>query len=203
MMLLLGTMALLLGPLIYSVGRRNPVTERLLNAVILFTIGYIIAFHIAPDAFQHGGALAIGVLLVGLLFPVALERLFRKATDSAHKVVVAIAAFGLLVHAIIDGIALLPESGAGLAYAIILHRLPVGMAIWWAIQQQFGNIATFIAFATVVAATAAGYWLGADILQMADARSLALLQAFVSGSLIHIVLFGIKHEHPAAHSGPG
>lgn len=195
MMLLLGTVALLLGPLIYSVGRRNPVTERLLNALILLTIGYIIAFHIAPDAFRHGGVLAIGVLLVGLLFPVVLERLFRQATDSAHKVVVAIAAFGLLLHAIIDGIALLPESGTGLAYAIILHRLPVGMAIWWAIQPQFGNIATAIAFATVILATAAGYWLGSDIVQMADARSLALLQAFVSGSLIHVVLFGIKHDH--------
>jgi hypothetical protein len=195
MNLILSIAALLLGPAIYAAGRNNPVAKRVLNASILLTIGVIIAVHIIPEAIEHGGKTAIAVILAGLAFPMLLERLFRKATDTAHLVIVGLAAAGLLVHAVVDGIALLPESGTGLAYAIILHRLPVGMAIWWAIHPNFGKVAAVLAFSLIILATAAGYFAGDRIVELADERALAMLQAFVSGSLIHVVVFGVKHDH--------
>ena len=195
MTLLLSIAALLLGPVIYGAGQKNPLARRALNAIILLTIAFIIAVHIIPEALKYGGALPAVVILAGLAFPMVLERLFRKATDTAHLVIVAIAAVGLLVHAVIDGVALLPESGTGLAYAIILHRLPVGMALWWAIQPSFGRLAAAAAFALVIIATGAGFLLGDAVVGLADARNLALLQAFVSGSLIHVVVFGVTHDH--------
>lgn len=124
-----------------------------------------------------------------------LERLFREATDAAHLVIVAIAAIGLLTHAIVDGVALLPQSGTGLAYAIVIHRLPVGMAIWWTVRPSFGNSIAVIVFALIILATTAGYFVGEPIIEVAEARTLAMLQAFVSGSLIHVVIFGVKHKH--------
>ncbi len=127
-----------------------------------------------------------------------LERLFRKATDAAHLVIVALAAIGLLVHAVVDGVALLPQSGTGLAYAIILHRLPVGMALWWAIRPSFGKGVAVIAFSLIGLATAAGYFVGESIVEIAEARTLAMFQAFVAGSLIHVVVFGVKHKHDQA-----
>jgi len=195
MTLILSIAALILGPLIYSAGRDKPLAKRALNATIVLTIAFIIAVHIIPEAFRYGGVLPVVVIVVGLAFPILLERLFRKATDTAHLVIVAIAATGLLVHAVIDGVALLPQSGTGLAYAIILHRLPVGMALWWAIRPSFGKPAAIAAFALVIAATTTGYVVGDTVMQLAEARNLALLQAFVSGSLIHVVAFGVKHDH--------
>lgn len=195
MTLVLSIAALLLGPAIYAAGRTNPIAKRVLNASILLTIAVIIAIHIIPEALEHGGNAAIIVILAGLAFPMILERLFRKATDTAHLVIVALAATGLLVHAVVDGIALLPGSGTGLAYAIVLHRLPVGMAVWWAIRPNFGKTAAMLAFALIILSTTAGYFAGDHILEMADARTLAMLQAFVSGSLIHVVAFGVKHDH--------
>ncbi|MCJ7589989.1 MAG: hypothetical protein MUO51_01390 [Woeseiaceae bacterium] len=195
MTLVLSIAALLLGPAIYAAGRTNPIAKRVLNASILLTIAVIIAIHISPEALEHGGKAAIIVILAGLAFPMILERLFRKATDTAHLVIVALAATGLLVHAVVDGIALLPGSGTGLAYAIVLHRLPVGMAVWWAIRPNFGKTAAMLAFALIILSTTAGYFAGDHILEMADARTLAMLQAFVSGSLIHVVTFGVKHDH--------
>ncbi len=195
MTLVLSIAALLLGPAIYAAGRTNPIAKRVLNASILLTIAVIIAIHIIPEALEHGGKAAIIVILAGLAFPMILERLFRKATDTAHLVIVALAATGLLVHAVVDGIALLPGSGTGLAYAIVLHRLPVGMAVWWAIRPNFGKTTAILAFALIILATTAGYFAGDHILEMADARTLAMLQAFVSGSLIHVVTFGVKHDH--------
>jgi hypothetical protein len=195
MTLILSIAALLLGPLVYAAGRKHRVARRILDAVILLTVAVIIGIHIIPEALRHGGALAVVLIIFGIAFPMILERLFTKATDAAHSVIVAIAAIGLLIHAVVDGIALLPESGAGLAYAIVLHRLPVGMALWWAVRPSFGNAVTVVVFASIIAATAAGYFIGEPIVELADARTLAMLQAFVSGSLIHIVVFGVKHKH--------
>lgn len=195
MPLILSTVALLLGPIIYAVARKNRLSRRILDTLIVATIAFIIIVHIIPEALEHGGTLAILVIVVGIAFPMVLERLFRKATDAAHLVIVAIAAVGLLIHAVVDGVALLPGSGVGLAHAIVLHRLPVGMALWWAVKPNFGLAISIVVFAAVILATTAGYLLGDSLVEFADMRSIAMLQAFVSGSLIHVVLFGVKHHH--------
>jgi len=195
MTLVLSIAALLLGPAIYAAGRQNRVARRVLDGLILLSIAVIIAVHVVPEAIQHGGKLAFVVLLIGLAFPVLLERLFRSATDTAHLFIVALAAAGLLIHAVVDGVALLPENGTSLAYAIVLHRLPVGMAIWCIVRPNFGTVTAVSVFALVIGATAAGYFVGASILELAETRTVALLQAFISGSLIHVVIFRHGHHH--------
>jgi hypothetical protein len=195
MTFILSTAALLLGPIIYAFAGEHRISRRLLDALIVLSIGFIIVAHIIPAALQEAGNLAIVVILLGIAFPMVLERLFRKASDTAHLVIVALAAFGLLTHALVDGVALLPESGTGLAHAIILHRLPVGMALWWAVRPNFGITVSIIVFALVILATAAGYLIGETIMEIADMRTIAMFQAFVAGSLIHVVIFGVRHHH--------
>ncbi len=195
MSLILSTIALILGPVVYSFGQNYDIARRVLHGLVVLTIAVIISFNIIPEALKHGGSQAIVVIILGIAFPVLLERLFRKATDTAHLVIVAIAASGLLIHAIVDGVALLPESGTGLAHAVVLHRLPVGMALWWAVRPSYGVGVTVTMFALIFLATAAGYFVGETIIEVAEAKTLAMLQAFVSGSLIHVVAFGVKHKH--------
>ncbi len=196
MTLILSIAALLLGPVIYTAGRGNRTVKRILDALILLTIAAIIAIHVVPEALQHGGALTVIVVAIGLAFPMLLEGLFRRATETAHLFIVALAAAGLLIHAVVDGVALLPEGGGtALAYAIVLHRLPVGMAIWCVVRPNFGTVTSIVTFTLVIAATTAGYFVGATILELAETRTLAMLQAFISGSLIHVVLFRHGHNH--------
>lgn len=195
MTLILSIAALLLGPLVYSASKPHTTARRILDGLILLTIGVIIATHVVPEAIHYGGTQAAIVILLGLAFPILLERLFRKATDTAHLFVVALAAIGLLIHALIDGIALLPESGTALAYAIVLHRLPVGMAIWCIVRPNFGTKITAALFLLVILATTAGYFIGAAIVELAQTQLMAMLQAFISGSLIHVVLFRDGHHH--------
>jgi CDP-diglyceride synthetase len=195
MTLALSIAALLLGPLVYSASRPDTTARRILDGVILLAIAAIIATHVVPEALRHGGKMAILVLIFGLAFPMLLERLFRKATDTAHLFVVALAAAGLLMHAVIDGVALHAENGAALAYAIVLHRLPVGMAMWCIVRPNFGITVTVALFALTISATIIGYFLGGTIAELAETRTLAMLQAFISGSLIHVVLFRDGHHH--------
>lgn len=195
MNLILSIAALLLGPVIYALGRRNPVARHILDGFIFIMIAGIICIHIIPEALVTGGRLALLFLIIGITFPVILERGFHGAFRDAHAFILVVAAIGLVIHAIADGIALLPREGGDLAYAVILHRLPVGMVIWWSLRPNLGAPVAIAAFAAISIATAAAYVLGGPMVELAEARSIAYVQAFVSGSLIHVVAFGVTHEH--------
>ena len=199
MTLILSIAALLAGPLIYAIGRHNPIARKALDLLIVAAIAFIIFVHILPEAYAQAGMLAVVIALVGIVFPMALERLFKHAADTAHLVIVVIAILGLTLHAIIDGLALLPGGSTELAHAIILHRIPVGMAIWWAVRPSLGVATAIAVFALIIGATSAGYFFGDRVIEVTEARNLSLLQAFVAGSLIHVVLFGVKHEHGSGH----
>ena len=195
MNLLLSIAALLLGPVIYALSRRNAATRQILDGFIFITIAGLICVNIIPESLSIGGTPAVGFLLLGIVFPIVIERGFRGALHEAHILILIIAALGLVIHAIIDGIALLPVEGSDLAHAVILHRLPIGMAIWWSLRPNLGLPVAIAAFATIIIASTVAYVLGAPIVELAEARSIAFVQAFVSGSLIHIVAFGVTHDH--------
>ena len=178
---LFSIVALLLGPVIYGWARRRPTGRQMLDGFILVTVAGIVCVYIIPEAVVTGGRIAFLFLLVGLLFPIAIEKTFREFHRQAHVFIVILAASGLVVHALIDGLALLPGVGTAitsnndgtysrlwdsifgnqLAIGVILHRLPVGMTIWWSVRLE----------------------------------GLAYCQAFVAGSLVHVVAFGVNHEH--------
>lgn len=211
---LLSVLTLLVGPLIYAWGRRQPTTRQILDGFVLVTVAGIVCVYIIPDAIAAGGALAALFLALGLAFPVVIEKAFRHSVREAHVVIVILAAIGLVIHALIDGVALLPGFNSNLHYSVatnaaaedsildnrlavgvILHRLPVGMAIWWSVRPAFGTVAAVTTFVLVVAATAAAYFFGAPIVELAERSSLGYFQAFVAGSLVHVVAFGVSHEH--------
>jgi hypothetical protein len=208
MTLVLSVIALLLGPCIYALGRQKPTTRLVLDGFIFITIAGIVFVYIVPESLMSGGLLAILFLILGLIFPILAEKSFSRSADKAHVFVVMLAAVGLVLHATIDGVALLPQAGnettSGeslfdnqLAIGVILHRLPVGMAIWWSVRTIFGTGWAVATFSLIVAVTAAAYFLGAPIVEIAETRSLAYFQAFVAGSLVHVVAFGVSHDHRA------
>lgn len=212
---ILSIVALLLGPVIYGWARRRPTGRQMLDGFILVTVAGIVCVYIIPDAVVTGGRVALLFLLVGLLFPVAIEKTFREFHRQAHVFIVILAASGLVVHALIDGLALLPGVGTAitssndgtysrlwnsifgnqLAIGVILHRLPVGMTIWWSVRPSFGTGAAVATFVLVIAATAAAFFFGAPAVQLVELEGLAYFQAFVAGSLAHVVAFGVNHEH--------
>jgi uncharacterized protein len=211
----LSTAALLLGPLIYAWGRSRPVWKQLLDGFVVVAIAGIVCVNIIPVALDLGGWLALLALAAGLSFPVVIEKLFHRSMHRAHGFVVVLAAIGLVLHAVIDGLALLPAlqehlslptwraTAAGtmslgdnpLALGVIVHRIPVGMALWWSVRPQFGLAVAMLSFALLIAATGLAYVFGSAVVDVATTQSLALFQAFVAGSLVHVVTFGVSHRH--------
>ncbi len=192
MNLLLSTAALLAGPFLYALGRRRRLVRHALDALIIATIAWIVGVHIVPEALDIAGYAAVLALAVGMAFPWLLGRIFHLATSTTHVAILAIAALALILHAAIDGVALLPESGESLNLAVIAHRVPVGMAIWWTFRPSIGTAASVVAFVLIVAATAASYLFGSTIIDVIESRELVLFQAFVAGSLVDLIVVKIR-----------
>ncbi len=215
----LSVIALILGPFIYALGQSRPAARQVLDGFIFITIAGIVCVHIIPEAMEAGGLFVIAFLVFGLAFPIVIERYFHQSLHEAHVFILVLAALGLTIHATIDGIALLPLDGSSvssegvrhgvlgslfgneLALGVILHRLPVGMAIWWSVRVSFGVPIAVGTFVLIIAATAAAYFLGQPVLDLAETRGVGYFQAFVAGSLLHVVAFGVSHDH-GEHAEP-
>jgi len=192
MYFLLSTFALLAGPFVCVLGRHNKATERAVDVLIIVAIAWIIGVHIVPDAIQVAGWTAFVSLALGMAFPYVLRRIFHLASNAMHTALLFIAALALVLHAVIDGIALLPGSSNQLGLAVILHRLPVGIAIWWTFRPAIGTKAAIAAFALIITATALAFYFGGPVIELAESRMLALFQVFVAGSLVDMVIVGVR-----------
>ncbi len=195
-MLALSILSLLLGPVVYEFGKTRPLLRQFLDGLVFVTIAGLVFAHIIPDAIDTGGRLTVAFLLVGLLFPILLEHRFHDAVPQAHGFILFLAIVGIVIHATIDGIALVPGRGFELALGVVVHRLPVGMAIWWSIRPGFGRNVAFGIYALIAVVTVAAWYAAHPVMELAESRSVAWFQAFVAGSLLHVAAFGTSHEHP-------
>ena len=95
------------------------------------------------------------------------------------------------------------ETGSALAFAVILHRLPVGISIWWLVSRNVGPVSALLAIAVLMAATGGGYAAGALANQLPSLHPwLVLFQALVAGVLVHVALdrsplYATDHVHEA------
>lgn len=188
MNLVLSTLALLLGPAVYGLCRRSQTARKALGALVVLTIAWIVGAHIIPEAYAAGGKPFLLFFALGIAFPLVLHYVFHVATHTERVALLSLAAAALVLHALIDGLALLPGEGSHVASAVIIHRLPVGVAIWWTFRPTAGRAAAITAFALIIAGTAVGYFLGAPVLEITSHRHMAWFQAFVSGSLVDLVI---------------
>ena len=104
----------------------------------------------------------------------------------------------LVLHAMLEGAAFAPGAGAvatPFALAVTLHRVPVGLIIWWLLRPRYGVAIASGGVALIVAGTLGGYFVGTEVLGDMHGPNLELYQAFVSGSLVHVVFHQGRHDH--------
>ena len=192
--------ALAAGPLLDAgAGHRRgfvPVLDGLSRTAIPGLV--FLAFVPAAVAGREWGILV--ALLGGFLIPVLAERTSRGATRPTHRLALLAGLSGFAIHAALDGAALatLPSgTPPSFPLAVVLHRLPVGVAIWWLVAREIDRRAGVAALAALVLATVGGYVFGGAVAGMvSDSGALMLYQAAVAGSLVHVVV----HQHGAATS---
>jgi hypothetical protein len=187
--LLLSLAALALGPIVYGLAARRPAGLGVLDSFLFVTLSGLVLLHLIPHALHVGGGAAATAALLGLGGPALAERMLHRAAAGVHLLVLSAALLGLGGHAFFDGLALIgSQSSAPLAIAVILHRLPDGLAIWWLLRPPYGAGVAASTLGLMATATACGFFVGDVILFKTNQAWLASLQAFVSASLVHVVL---------------
>lgn len=195
----LGVLVLALAPLLAALLQRRPALVPLLDNFVLVAVGGIVILDVVPHSAARAGPAAIGAAVVGLFLPIVLhqvdELLQRGRTGGDHAgraardaVLLGALLVGTFIHAFFDGTAL---AGAalepGLALGVLLHRLPVGLALWVIVRPALGLQRMLLVAAALVAGTVAGALLGEAAIAGASGAALALVQAFIAGSILHIV----------------
>lgn len=182
-------LALLFGPLAYAWLNRQRKLSAVLDGFVFLSIGGIVLLEALPEAVHHGGLLAWLALAIGFFGPSIAERLLHHAARETHLATLLLGGFGLIVHATVDGTALSEpaHTGPGLAIAVILHRLPVGLAIWWLLRPTFGLRIAWLTLGCMLAGTVIGFSMGDEVVAHSTTPLLAVFQAFIAGSILHVV----------------
>ena len=86
--------------------------------------------------------------------------------------------------------------GIALALAVIAHRLPAGLGVWWLVRNEFGPRIATLVLGLMVLATVVGYEAAAQVADLVSNRTFALFQAFVAGSLLHLAFHRQIQQRP-------
>jgi hypothetical protein len=199
--LIASCIALLFGPLFYRYFSSGSGLQKGLDGFIFVSLGGLVLIHILPELLEHGGFITLFFVLLGVWGPTASEKLFHRYSNITHNITLILGIGGLLLHTITDGGAMVLAQQEGnstlLALGVIMHRLPVGVAIWWLLKPQVGTRWASVVLAAMMVLTAVGYFAGEHLLTQLSLENTVYLQAFVTGSILHVVLHqphGHQHE---------
>ena len=168
----------------------------------MVAVSGLVLVHIIPHSLASAGLWAVLVAAIGLLGPGFLEHRLHRAAQTTHTTTMIIALGGLMVHAFFDGAALNfasygHEHDHTVSIAVALHRVPIAITVWWLAYPSWGRNAAIAILVGLGAATIGGFVL-ADLGELASSSPwLGLLQSFIAGSLLHVVV-----HRPAPLSTP-
>lgn len=195
-----------LAPLIAGLARRSAVLFAATDSFVATSIGALTLVHILPHTVRVAGASALAAAAVGALLPIGLHYAFHHLERRALPALAWLVLGALAFHAVLDGAALaVPEAGLGehahdqasmaalIGAAVVLHRFPMVLGIWWFAVPLLGRRAAIVLLSALGIGTLAGYF-AADMSWAAlGSQPIALVQAVVAGMLFHVL---IGHEGP-------
>ena len=181
-----------LGPVLHQLARVKGTMLAALDGFVYVAIGGLVLLHIVPESYELAGWWTLVALLVGLVGPGLVEHRLRGMARQAHAAALLLALVGIGLHGFTDGLALGHARGDHehhmLPMAIVLHRLPVGLAVWFLLRPVYGVRVALGLLALIGIATVLGFALGEAAVGGLANRGLGLFQALVAGSLLHVVV---------------
>lgn len=183
LLLLLASLALLVGPALNVLGERSRRVRELVDGLAMVVIAGICLLVVLPHVVDQTGFVGLALAAAGVLLPTLAHRL-----GGGPRWTLVLVALGLATHLLLDG-AVLSMQGESelLGWAVVAHRLPAGFAIALAVQGSRRSLwsAWGVAFA-VILATVGGYLAGPTIVAWLPEMGAAGLEALVAGVLLHV-----------------
>ena len=188
-------LAPVVGVFLYIWLHNRPSTIRAIDAVVLWILPVLVAVHVLPHAWaeRHIAPLIAVLLGAGVLY--VIEKISRSLARHADDLAIVLGVLSIAVHALLEGGALTPATAsAPFAIAVILHRVAVGLLIWWLLEPRHGVGLAMAGVGAILVATTIGFAAGTEILPDGHG-AIELYQAFVAGSLLHVVFHQGRRDH--------
>lgn len=205
-LLLTSLAALAIGPALVALTRSRRWALDAADGFVVVALAGIALFHVLPESFAVGGLWSVSAAVVGLFGPMLLERRAVDVGPAAEaRLRSGLVLAGLAVHGVIDGIALSQEQTNSLAFAVVLHRIPEGVAAWTLLRPTWGTPRTIAALMGLGAATSFGLVAARFGLTVGTGIGAAVVQAIAIGSVLHVILHHApratawKHHHDHPH----
>ena len=186
------------GAMLYGWLHNRPYGVRLVDGFMYVAVPALVLWQVVPHVWAGHGVLAIAVFLLGMGTPALIERVSRRLAPHTDNLALLAGLSGLSLHAFLEGAALVSR-GIHLGLAVILHRIPVGLTVWWLLRPRGGFGGASLGIGVILAATVAGYAAGARFFGGGHGGA-GLYQAFVGGSLLHVVFHQGRHDHSHGHN---
>ncbi|WNG47629.1 hypothetical protein F0U60_28520 [Archangium minus] len=185
----------------WCVRGRRPATAAL-EGLVFVALGGMVLVHILPHSLSLAGMGALGAAVGGLGLALALGRRLPSAAGLVLAVV------GLAVHAALEGRALsMHGTGSGVLalLAVVLHRLPLGLGLWWLVRPVVGTLGASALLVTVALVGGMGMGWGGSAFEPGLLKGAALIQAFTAGAFLPALFRGRagSAEEPAQRLAAG
>jgi zinc transporter ZupT len=176
-----------------------------LDGFMLVGVGGVLVMGLLPYSFETAGWWAIVAAAIGAGLPALLERGHHHDEHTHDSIAfLSIAALGLAVHAFLDGGALAARQiddakhTRALELGVLLHRLPMGIMLGMLGGTNRMRQA-WIAAGVVAIGTIGGFLMGVSTLPLLGLKGLALFQALVAGTLVHVIYTHSPIRSPSGH----
>ena len=193
------------GPILYGLLHEHPRLTRYVDLFVYVMVPLLVVWTIVPMAWEERTVLPVLALAAGLVVPLWIGRLSKPLAQRTDAVTLVLVLSGLLLHALFEGAGLAPfadgRSPAAFGLAVVVHRIVEGLVVWWILRPGRGVSAAVAGVAAVMLVTALGFLLGVELLGGDDVsgRAVAIYQALVAGSLLHVIFHQGRHAHRHAH----
>lgn len=185
----------LVGVLIYIALHNHPRSIRVIDTGVLVALPILVAVQILPHVWLERQIAPLIAVAAGIGVLYVIERLSRSLAQHTDNVTIILGVASMATHALLEGGALMPATtSASFTAAVVLHRIPVGLLIWWLLEPRHGGGVAILGVGSLLLATAIGFVAGTELLPE-DHGVLELYQAFVGGSLLHVVFHKGRHDH--------
>jgi hypothetical protein len=166
--------------------------------VPLLVLIQVFGHQIEHSGWELGSILTLmGAMALGLLIPIAIEHVSHGIARKTEALSIVAGFLGLFLHALLEGASLNTDQPIT-TLPIAIHRIAVGLMIWWILQPRYGSVIAIAGIAGFLVTTTTGFFLSGMLANEFVGSS--YFQAFVAGSLLHVVFHESHHGSPHSHN---
>lgn len=186
----LSALALLVGTL--TARLRSTLATHALEAFVLISVVGLMLLHALPHTGASLGVWAVPLTVAGAALAWWHDRRESPPVDVAASIspwLAVVLVASAFVHAVLDGIVIGSDTDrmGALALGVVLHRVPVGVALWSVLRPRAGLPVTVAVAAALIAGTVVG-GLAGGVLAARLAVGLHVAQALFIGGLLFTML---------------